>query len=168
MRPKVDLTLEDPAVSRLTKGKLLATSLLCLMLATPGVASAEIADARTELRIISSAGGEVGSYLRLFAAVRQSGERVVIDGPCLSACTLVLSTIPRDRICVTPRAVLGFHAARWIDRRGRLYAAPDETRAITATYPAAVRAWIKRKGGLTQKPIFLRGRQLAALYRRCQ
>jgi hypothetical protein len=37
-----------------------------------------------------------------------------------------------------------------------------------ATYPAGVRAWIERKGGLTQRPIFLSGRQLAALYPRCQ
>ena len=127
-----------------------------------------LAAARADVRIVSSAGGEVGSYLRLFAAVRQSGERVTIDGPCLSACTLVLSTIPQDRICVTPRAVLGFHAARWIDQQGQQYAAPDVTRLVTATYPAGVRAWIKRNGGLTQKPIFLRGRQLAALYPHCQ
>ena len=52
------------------------------------------AAARAELRIVSSPGGEVGSYLRLFAMVRQSGERVIIDGPCLSACTLVLSAVP--------------------------------------------------------------------------
>jgi hypothetical protein len=127
-----------------------------------------LAAARAELRIVSSAGGEVGSYLRLFAAVRQSGERVIIDGPCLSACTLLLSTIPQDRICVTPRAVLGFHAARWIDQKGQQYAAPDVTRLVTATYPPGVRAWIKRNGGLTQKPIFLRGRKLAALYPHCQ
>ena len=124
--------------------------------------------ARADLRIVSSAGGEVGPYLQFFAAVRQSGERVIIDGPCLSACTLVLSTIPQDRICVTPRAVLGFHSARWIDQQGQQYAAPDETRLVTAAYPAGVRAWIKRKGGLTQKLILLRGRRLAALYPHCR
>ena len=43
--------------------------------------------ARAELRIVSSLGGEVESYLRLFAMIRESGERVIIDGPCLSACT---------------------------------------------------------------------------------
>jgi hypothetical protein len=127
-----------------------------------------LAAARADLRIVSSPGGEVGSHLRLFTAVRQSGQRVIIDGPCLSACTLVLSTIPQDRICVTERAVLGFHAARWVDQQGRQYAAPEETRLVTATYPAGVRAWIKRNGGLTQKPIFLRGRQLAALYPQCR
>jgi hypothetical protein len=68
--------------------------------------------ARADLRIVSSPGGAVDAYLEVFARVRQSGERVVIDGPCLSACTLVLSTIPRNRICVTRRAVLGFHVVR--------------------------------------------------------
>ena len=69
--------------------------------------------ARADVRIVSSPGGAVDAHLAAFARVGQSGERVVIDGPRLSACTLVLSTIPRNRICVTRRAVLGFHAPRW-------------------------------------------------------
>jgi hypothetical protein len=108
------------------------------------------------------------SHLGLFATVRQSGQRVIIDGPCLSACTLVLSTIPHGPICVTARAIVGFHAARRLDWRGQLYAAPSETRLLAATYPAPVRAWIERNGGVTEKPMFLRSRQLAALYPRCQ
>jgi hypothetical protein len=124
--------------------------------------------ARAELRIMSSPGGEVGSYLRLFAKVRQSGERVIIDGPCLSACTLVLSAVPEDRICITRRAILGFHAARRLDEGGQLYAAPHETSVLAATYPAPIRSWIERNGGLTDKPLFLRSRQLAAFYPRCR
>ena len=120
-----------------------------------------------EVRILSSPGGEVTQYLRLFAAVRATGERVVIDGPCLSACTLLLSTIPNSRICVTRRAVLGFHAARAVDRQGRVYAAPEATEVVAATYPAPVRAWISRHGGLTSRLILLRGRELAAIYPRC-
>ena len=30
---------------------------------------------------------------------------------CASACTIVLGAVPRDRICLTPNASLGFHAA---------------------------------------------------------
>src|SRR6202158_1204312 len=80
--------------------------------------------AQAEVRILASPGGEVGPFLDLFERVRASGERVVIDGPCLSACTLVLSVVPSDRICVTRRAILGFHAARSIGRKGRMYAEP--------------------------------------------
>jgi hypothetical protein len=128
---------------------------------------AALVPAFAEVRIISSPGGEVTQYLRLFAAVRATGERVVIDGPCLSACTLLLSTIPNNRICVTRRAVLGFHAARAVDRRGRIYAAPEATKVVASTYPAPVRAWIARHGGLTSRLILLRGRELAAMYPRC-
>jgi hypothetical protein len=79
--------------------------------------------ARAEVRILASPGGQVGPFLDLFERIRDSGERVVIDGPCLSACTLVLSMVPTERICVTRRAILGFHAARSMDRRGRMYRA---------------------------------------------
>ena len=94
---------------------------------------AALVPASAEVRILSSPGGEVTEYLRLFAAGRATGDRVVIDGPCLSACTLLLSTIPNNRICVTRRAVLGFHAARAVDRQGRIYAAPEATRLVAAT-----------------------------------
>ena len=124
--------------------------------------------APADVRILSSPGGEVSSYLATFAQLRQSGERVIIDGPCLSACTLVLSTIPRNRICVTRRAVLGFHAPKLMDQYGHSWRAPSEiTRMVTISYPAGVRAWIKKRGGLTQKIIYLRGKELAALYPRC-
>jgi hypothetical protein len=123
---------------------------------------------RADFRILSSSGGEVSSYLAVFARVRQSGDRVIIDGPCLSACTLVLSTIPKNRICVTRRAVLGFHAPKYVDpRSGRMSRSSEATRIVTQSYPAGVRAWIKKRGGLTQKVIYLRGRELAALYPHC-
>ena len=129
---------------------------------------AAVSPTRAELRILASPGGQVGPFLDLFEQVRASGERVVIDGPCLSACTLVLSIVPDDRICVTRRAVLGFHAARSIDRRGRLYAEPEASREVLAAYPAPVRGWISRRGGLTSRLLLLRGRELAAIYPTCR
>src|SRR5512134_27158 len=130
--------------------------------------SAAMTPARAEIRILASPGGQVGPFLDLFDRVRESGERVVIDGPCLSACTLVLMTVPEERICVTRRAVLGFHAARSIDGRGRTYAEPEASRAVQEAYTAPVRAWISRRGGLTSRMLLLRGRELAAIYPRCR
>ena len=124
--------------------------------------------ARADVRILASPGGEVGPFLDLFERVRASRERVVIDGPCLSACTLVLSVVPNDRICVTRRAVLGFHAARSMDRRGRLYAEPEASELVLEAYPAAVRNWILRRGGLSSHLLLLRGRELAAIYPTCR
>jgi len=114
---------------------------------------AALAPGSADVRIRSSPGGEVLSYLSLFELVRKSGERVIIDGPCQSACTLVLSVVPGNRICVARRAVLGFHAAIAVDRNGRRYSASDATQVITETYPAPVRAWIGRHGGLSTSSI---------------
>ena len=94
-----------------------------------------VVPARADVRILSSSGGAVSDYFALFARVRQSGERVIIDGPCLSACTLVLSTIPRNRICVTRLAVLGFHAPQWIDQSGHAW----RTREPRASSPPHIR-----------------------------
>jgi hypothetical protein len=124
--------------------------------------------ARADVRILASPGGQVGPFIDLFDKVRASGERVVIDGPCLSACTLVLSVVPSERICVTRRAVLGFHAARSIDRRGRLYAEPEASVLVLEAYPGPVRNWIIRHGGLTSRLLLLRGRELSAMYRPCR
>ena len=40
------------------------------------------AQAFADVRIYSSPGGNVETYLTFFSRVRQSGERVIIDGPC--------------------------------------------------------------------------------------
>ncbi len=124
--------------------------------------------AQAEVRILASPGGKVGPFLDMFEDVRASGERVVIDGPCLSACTLVLSVVPSNRICVTRRAVLGFHAARSIDRRGRTYAEPEASELVLDAYPSAIKRWIRHHGGLTSHLLLLRGRELAAIYPACR
>ena len=124
--------------------------------------------ASADVRILASPGGQIGPFLQLFERVRETGERVVIDGPCLSACTLVLMTLPRQRICVTPRAVLGFHAASSRDFLGRRVWEPEATGVVLSAYPPPVRQWIVRHGGLSSRLLLLRGRELAAMYPRCR
>jgi hypothetical protein len=140
--------------------------LLCIVLSLLACFNVAAADVRIE----GSAGGNALSYLGLFETLRQSGERVVIDGPCFSACTLVLVAIPRSRICVTRRAILGFHAAKVVDLNGEQYPteAKQATRLFAASYPAPIREWINRHGGLTSKPIFLYGKALWAMYPLCR
>jgi hypothetical protein len=126
-----------------------------------------IAPASAQFRIRDDRGGQIGPYLKQFAMLRDSGSRVIIDGTCLSACTLVLGTVPKDRICVTPRANLGFHAAWNPSSNGRPVYSSEGTRLLWDIYPGNIRSWIKRKGGLTAKMIFLRGKELAAMYQTC-
>jgi hypothetical protein len=120
------------------------------------------------VRIVSDYGGQIGPYLEQFAALRHSGERVIIDGPCLSACTMLLGMIPRDRICVTRRARLGFHAAWNPGQNGAPIVSSGGTQLLMEVYPQHVRQWIARRGGLTQRMVFLTGRELASMYRTCR
>jgi hypothetical protein len=124
--------------------------------------------ASADVRITNDQGGEIVSYLSKYRQMRASGERLVIDGPCLSACTLFTVFIPRNRVCVTPRAVLGFHAASYYDdARRSLVPTRAGTRLVLRLYPPEIRRWIERHGGLTPRIIALRGRELAALYDTC-
>jgi hypothetical protein len=125
--------------------------------------------AYADVRITNDPGGEITAYLHKFQEMRASGERLVIDGPCLSACTLFTALIPRDKVCVTARAILGFHAASYYDDASRsLVPTRAGTRLVMRLYPPAIRSWIIRHGGLTPRLIGMRGRDLAALFNTCQ
>jgi len=115
--------------------------------------------------IVSDRGGEIVQYLVQFTALERSGARVIIDGPCDSACTLILGIIPSDRLCVTPRASFGFHVAWHLDDHGRQIDSPAGTRFLISTYPEPVRAWLVKNGGLKSRTIYLTGNGLAAIDR---
>lgn len=124
--------------------------------------------AAADVRIVGDPGGEVSSYIHKYEQIRDAGEHVVIDGPCLSACTLVTGLVAHDHICVTQRAVLGFHAASYYDDVSRsLVPTRRGSRLVMSYYPAAIRHWIDRHGGLTPHLIRLRGHELASLYDSC-
>jgi hypothetical protein len=121
-----------------------------------------------EVHIINDPGGEVSEYVQKFHDLRKAGERLVIDGPCLSACTLFTGIIPHDHVCVTRRAVLGFHAASYFDdARHTLVPTRQGTQVIMRLYPPEIRDWIERHGGLTPHIMALRGKELSALYDTC-
>jgi hypothetical protein len=131
------------------------------------VLALSITSASATMRISEDRGGQIGRYLEAFASVRSSGERVVVDGNCLSACTLVLGVVPRERICATQRARFGFHAAWMPDRDGRPVTSPLGTQALWSIYPASVRRWITRHGGLSRKMLFMQGQDLNGIVASC-
>jgi hypothetical protein len=144
-----------------------ALALAAMIFAASSIVAPSTASA--EVRIVSDPGGEVSSYIRKFHEVRDSGQHVVIDGPCLSACTLLTGIVPADHVCVTQRAVLGFHAASYLDDASHSLVPTREGSALVMhLYPAQIRNWIVRHGGLTPHLIELRGRELSALYHTCQ
>jgi hypothetical protein len=129
--------------------------------------SAAITPASATMRIAEDRGGQIGHYLQAFALLRSTGERVIIDGNCLSACTLVLGMIPNNHLCVTERARFGFHAAWMPGSDGEPVTSPMGTRALWNIYPPSVRYWIVRHGGLSRHMIFLQGRDLKHIVRSC-
>ncbi len=131
------------------------------------LATLTVSSASALVRIKADAGGQIGPYLENFMAMRNAGERVAIDGPCLSACTMVLGVIPRERICVTSRARLGFHAAWNPGQNGQPVTSASATKFLMNIYPEHVRSWIKGRGGLQRRMIVLSGPELAAMYPIC-
>jgi len=132
------------------------------------VAALAVTGADAAMRITGDAGGLMADYASRFSSARESGETVVIDGPCFSACTMVLGYIPRDRVCVTHNAVLGFHAAWQYDPNGRRITSAEGTQELIGIYPAPIRSWLARRGGLSHRMKFLQGRELSAMYRTCR
>jgi hypothetical protein len=128
------------------------TGLLAAVLLVAGVGASHAV-----VRIADDRGGRIGTYVDKYQGLRTSGDTVIIDGLCASACTIVLGAVPHDKICVTSHANLGFHAAWDFGATQMLY----------SMYPSEVRRWIAKRGGLTPRMIFLRGRQLMAMYKPC-
>ena len=144
-------------------------SQLALSLAVAPLLTAALATTATAMvRITDDHGGNVGAYWSRYMTLRDTGEQIVIDGTCSSACTLVLGIVPHDRICVTANAVLGFHAA-WRPGFFGLEVINDPgTRTLWNIYPSPVRQWISRNGGLGATTIYLSGPELFAMYRQCR
>jgi hypothetical protein len=121
-----------------------ALLLLPLLAATP---------ARAVLRITSDHGGYVSEYKAKYERIRDRRERVIIDGICNSACTLVFGIVPLSRVCATPRAILGFHEA-YYDKAftfGIKVTSAEGTSDLMSYYPQPVKDWIRRNGGLTDE-----------------
>ncbi len=137
-------------------------ALLAALFVLAGIGASDAA-----MRIAQDPGGRIETYVGKYQGVRGSGERVIIDGSCVSACTIVLGTVPHDRICVTSRARLGFHAAWDPDSRGRKITNLQATQTLYLMYPFEVRRWIDQRGGLTPRMIYLSGRELAGMFRPC-
>src|SRR6202161_2073939 len=141
----------------LMKARVVAAAMLLTMNVSSALATVRISDDR---------GGQIGDYLAKYHALRENGDRVMIDGTCASACTMILGVIPRNRICVTPRAVLEFHSA-WNPTSEGNQVSSAGNQYLWSNYPSDVRKWISRHGGLGLQIIYLSGAELAAMYPTC-
>ena len=123
--------------------------LLLVLSSSSGVSSPALAD----YRITRDFGGLVDEYKAKYTQIRDRKERVIIDGICNSACTMVFGIVPMNKVCVTPRASLGFHQA-YYDKAftfGIKVNSSEGTSDLMSYYPRPVKDWISRNGGLTNE-----------------
>jgi hypothetical protein len=119
--------------------------------------------------IYTDHGGKLSEYWAHYTTLAQEGGNIEIHGSCESACTLVVSLIPKERICFSDYAVLRFHKARMPDGIPTAY----YTQQMVDSYPADIRKWIVGMGGVEKMPAddywTLHATILWALgYRRCK
>jgi hypothetical protein len=89
-------------------------------------------------------GGMIGEHHARFWALKQRGAAVEMRGGCYSACTLITSYIPKERLCFGEGSFLAFHSARAPDSaRPQL----QSTLEMYISYPTEIRHWIDRNGG---------------------
>jgi hypothetical protein len=102
-------------------------------------------------------GGSVFAADQEWKLAAQLNDEVEIRGSCSSACTLVVSRVPRERLCFDRNGALLFHQAR--TRVSPLGQTPVEwepdgnaTKWMFDSYPEDIRAWIDSKGGIALLP----------------
>jgi len=120
---------------------------LLIALVIAGI-SCNAGQTKSEVLIKNDGGGDIPQYIAKYLYLQLSGEWVVIDGDCLSACTLALGLLAQDRRCFTNKTRLGFHAAYTESGTPRIMN-PLGTEVFWLVYPPEIRSWNSRHGGLT-------------------
>lgn len=114
-------------------------------------------------------GGVILEFITDYDELRRSGRLVIIDGLCVSACTLVVGLIPHERICVTPFARLAFHSA-WVNTMAGPRFSREGTRLIWQLYPERIREILRERGwdgGEHPSLIYIESEDLQKLFRVC-
>ena len=124
------------------------------------------------VRIQLDGGGSLFQFIENYSKARVAHTRYIIDGLCASACTMIVGEIPTDRVCVTPYAKLGFHAAFTRDAMGGREFSKEGTRILWMIYPPKVRDLLREHGWTSpdvDQPdlIWIEGDELLLLFKPC-
>jgi len=117
------------------------------------------------VRIHADMGGRIDKFEARAHDWKREGARIEIHGECSSACTLYAGMIPRERVCVGPKAKLGFHQA-WYHTSYGPRNDPVETARMVRKMPPEVQDWVSRRR-LSSELVYLKGSQLHSIYQSC-
>lgn len=133
------------------------------------------------VRITNNGGGELDAFIDRYHRQRLAGTRFIIDGLCMSACTMINGLIPDDRVCVTPYARLAFHSATDVTFNNGIEVArefsEEGTRIMWHVFQPKLRALLKDKyewdgddpvKGEHPQFIYVEGDDLLSLYAPCK
>lgn len=122
-------------------------------------------------------GGAIVKYVKKYSDIRDSGEKIIVDGECHSACTLFLGIVPKEQYCITDRALLGFHTAslrrKMPDGKVQVSYASEFSALMFYSYPGEIRKMLKNLGWDAEedKPhpdiIGIQANMLSAVARKC-
>ncbi len=121
----------------------------------PGPAAAVPANSTVD--VSNDPGGFMGQHDTRWRSRAAKGVNVRISGLCASACTILLHHIPRDKICVTSGARIGFHTASQF----------SGTDQLLDYYPADIRAFIFDRGGLSPTMMWMTAPEVYRYFKKC-
>lgn len=96
------------------------------MLASILTAAAIATATPSALVIEGDFGGNVKEYREKAASLKGTGTRVIVDGFCLSSCTLFLSDEFQLAVCITDAAIFGFHMPFGKHKDGKIATGPQQ------------------------------------------
>lgn len=87
---------------------LFVSTLVALSLLSPVQASSPVPEMRPPTSLTVDPGGSITERMRTIELLRENNAKVVIEGLCISACTMLLSL---PNACMKPYTIFGFHSA---------------------------------------------------------
>ena len=142
-----------------------ASVLLAIVISVCLIAVATASDETIYIR--HDKGGDLAIYKIKAIVARELNLKIVIDGICASACTVLIG-LPRDQVCATERAELQFHSARLARPRSDGQALVQRANInLMKSYPPGIRNWINRQGGLTNQLLKMKPREVLRFIRPC-
>jgi hypothetical protein len=118
--------------------------------------------------VADNMGGDLLNYLMAAREALKEHKQIVIDGWCVSACSIVADRI-RSHVCITSNARFGFHKTWALVLRsdGPAYSKPGFHKSWT--YTPALQRWINKKGGEPVNGLLVMSSdEAAAFWPRCR
>ena len=137
-----------------------------LALTSPGFANSEtrfVSNAPSVHVISDDRGGSIARYAQDVMRLRGQNKLVVFNGQCASACTMFLA-LGNNRTCIAPGASFVFHSAHGASRAQNQWG----TDYMYRHYPAWVRDWLGRNGGMSDRLLRMDYAYAAQFMRPCQ